>query len=325
MSVPAALDRHLRDLLSSGQVRCVLGPAAGCGPRGTAHLARTPEAVDRFELSPLACANVLVHLTSEEARRDDARRPVAVLARPCETRMLNQLLSERAIERDELHVVGLGGCRGVIDSRKLRERLPELRGFPEVREEGDTFVIEGEGMEPVSVPRNELLLDRCSGCDISEPLFHDHTFPLADAAPTSAAEAECAPEPSDEGWDYWADQFERCIRCYACRDACPLCYCEDCVLDRLRPMWVPRSVSLKNNTAYQLIRVLHLSGRCTACGECEQACPVDLPLLTLARKMEQEMRELYRARSGFDPEGRHPMSVFDPNDPEGTDFEEQGR
>ena len=44
---------------------------------------------------------------------------------------------------------------------------------------------------------------------------------------------------------------------------------------------------------------------------------------TLARKMEKDLFELYGTRSGADAGNPHPMSVFDPDDPEGTDFEER--
>ena len=100
MSLPQELDRHLRDLLALGGVRTVLGAVPTRGPLGMAHLARSPEEVDRFSLSAQACPNLLVHLTSEEARLDHTRFPVAVLVRGCETRMLNQIFSERGLARD---------------------------------------------------------------------------------------------------------------------------------------------------------------------------------------------------------------------------------
>ncbi|MEN6621271.1 MAG: hypothetical protein ABFD50_06970, partial [Smithella sp.] len=27
-------------------------------------------------------------------------------------------------------------------------------------------------------------------------------------------------------WEFWKQQFDKCIRCYACRKACPMCYCD---------------------------------------------------------------------------------------------------
>ncbi|NIU01015.1 MAG: coenzyme F420 hydrogenase, partial [Nitrosopumilaceae archaeon] len=47
-----------------------------------------------------------------------------------------------------------------------------------------------------------------------------------------------------EKWEYWKKHFENCIRCYACREACPLCYCKTCMADLLDPQWIRRSVNL---------------------------------------------------------------------------------
>jgi ferredoxin len=287
-----------------------------------AHLACTPEEVERFSLSPLACPNLLVHLTSEEARLDKARFPVAVLARGCETRMLNQIFSERGLGRDRVYVVGLARCPGAIDPRRLSARLPELTGFPEVAIEGESVVVRDDRGELARLARSDVVLERCRHCETHEPLTYDHRFDLVEDAawvpPVTAAqdpgvEAIETKAPA-ERWTFWRSQLERCIRCYACRDACPLCYCENCILERLQPCWVKRSVDLPENTAYQLLRVMHLVGRCTACGECERACPVDLPLGLMMRKMDAVVGDLFGHRSGFDAEGEHLLSIFDPRD-----------
>ena len=322
MSLPQALDRHLRELLESGRVNSVLGAVPTRGLLGMAQLARTPEQMDSFSLSPLACPNLLVHLTSEEARLDAARFPVAVLVRGCETRMLNQILSEGGLRRDRVYVVGLAHCPGAIDPRRLAAQLPELTGFPEVVIDGEAVIVTDDTGEPARLERNGVVLERCRHCQTHEPLTCDHRFCLIEdgawVAPVSAGqdsgvEAIEAMAPA-ERWTYWRSQLERCMRCHACRDACPLCYCENCILERLQPCWVKRSVDLPENTAYQLLRVMHLVGRCTACGECERACPVDLPLGLMMRKMEAVVGDLYGHRSGLDAEGEHLLSIFDPRD-----------
>ncbi|MGD8588905.1 MAG: hypothetical protein PVG22_08760, partial [Chromatiales bacterium] len=269
MSLPQALDRHLRDLLESGRVNSVLGAIPTRGPLGMAFLARTPEEVDRFTLSPLACPNLLVHLTSEEARHDKERFPMAVLARGCETRMLNQIFSEHGVGRDRVYIVGLAHCPGAVDPRRLAAQLPELRGFPEVNIEGEEVLVKNESHELVCLPRTDMVLERCRHCRNHEPLTEDHRFNLVEEGawvePVTtdedpAVEAIDAMAPA-ERWAFWQGQLERCIRCNACRDACPLCYCENCILERHNPSWVKRSVDLAENTAYQLLRVMHLVGR----------------------------------------------------------------
>jgi len=324
VSLPHALDRHLRELLASGRVRSVVGPAAGRGPRPRAHFARAPDEVETFVLSPLARANVLVHLTSAEIRRDPSCLPVAVLARGCETRMLNQIFNEGGLSRDDVHVVGLGNCRGTIDPRRLCEHLPELDAFPSIREEDDQFVLSWPPQREARIARSEILAERCRRCTVHQPLVHDHLVLLvADddwiepepPAAMAAVDTIEAMAPA-ERWRFWRGQFEQCIRCHACRDACPLCYCEDCILERLRPRWVHRRVDLAENTAYQLQRILDLAGRCTACGECAEACPVGLPLHLLTQKVERDVRDLYGATSGATADQKNVLATFHPDDPE---------
>ena len=36
-----------------------------------------------------------------------------------------------------------------------------------------------------------------------------------------------------ERWEFWKEQLSKCIRCYACRSACPMCYCDECVVDTI--------------------------------------------------------------------------------------------
>ena len=322
MTLPHELDRHLRDLLESGRVNSVLGAIPTRAPLGMAFLARTPDEVDRFTLSPLACPNLLVHLTSEEARHDPERFPLAVLARGCETRMLNQILSEHGLKRDRVHVVGLAHCPGVVDPRRLSAQLPELRGFPKVSIDNDEVLVKDDSGELARLSRTDLVLERCRHCQNHEPLTEDQRFELVEETawtePASSdedpgVEAIDAMAPA-ERWTFWQGQLDRCIRCNACRDACPLCYCENCILERHNPSWIKRSVDLAENTAYQLLRVMHLVGRCTACGECERACPVDLPLGLMMRKMHTVVGDLYGHRSGLDPSGEHLLSIFDPRD-----------
>lgn len=325
MSLPPPLDLDLRELLESGTVRCVIGPASTRQARPTVHLARKPDQVGRFVLSSLAGPSGLTHLTSAEARRDPNRFPAAVLARGCDTRMLNQLFAEHGLDREQVIVIGLFGCRGLIDARRLQEQLPGLRGHGEVREEGEEYVFTDRSGECGRVDRRAVQSRRCQRCETRDPLFHDHRFDLQSPQDdTGSCRDQRASEdrealealPPGERRSYWQAELQRCIRCHACRDACPLCYCDDCVLDRLRPAWIQRSVNAAENTAYQLLRVMHLAGRCTGCGECARSCPVGVPLDVLMHKMEKEVEETYGHRSGLDPEAEHLLSVFHPRDPE---------
>jgi len=101
---------------------------------------------------------------------------------------------------------------------------------------------------------------------------------------------------------YWMEELSRCVKCYACREVCPLCYCNRCIADKNRPTIIDTSATLKGNFAWQIVRAFHLAGRCVSCGECARVCPagIDLGLLnlTLARAAEEH----FQYRAGIDPE-----------------------
>jgi ferredoxin len=102
----------------------------------------------------------------------------------------------------------------------------------------------------------------------------------------------------EERIDFWKAQFDRCIKCYACRTVCPQCFCEVCVLED--GMWVETGTLAPPFPSYHLIRAYHTVSKCVGCMECERACPVDIPLTvlyTLLRRDAEEMFEYVPGRS----------------------------
>jgi len=115
---------------------------------------------------------------------------------------------------------------------------------------------------------------------------------------------------------WWEQQFAKCIRCYACRQVCPFCYCEQCIADENQPQWIGRSPSLQNNTSWNVIRAFHLVGRCTGCGECDRVCPVKIPLSVLNAKLAAEVKEAFDYVAGMDMEVVPTLNTFRDEDPE---------
>lgn len=118
-----------------------------------------------------------------------------------------------------------------------------------------------------------------------------------------------------ERWKFWLHVLEPCFKCYACRAACPLCYCSKCSVEINRPQWVPVPSHHQGNIEWHIMRALHMAGRCTGCDACATACPLGIPLNLLTRQVQTDM-EINFAYTGPALENGHMMSTFKPEDKE---------
>ena len=78
---------------------------------------------------------------------------------------------------------------------------------------------------------------------------------------------------------FWDDQFRKCIRCLGCIDMCPV---YPAASEGLNPTdWMRGGELPPPYPLFHLIRAYHVGDACILCGECEQACPAQIPLKTL--------------------------------------------
>lgn len=103
----------------------------------------------------------------------------------------------------------------------------------------------------------------------------------------------------------WARVLDRCIKCYGCRNACPLCQCNPCKLEE--DLWVDRGRIPADRISYHLIRAFHLADTCVGCGACEDACPVHIPLKLLQVSMMEALRKDYAYEAGTDQDRLSPI------------------
>ena len=130
--------------------------------------------------------------------------------------------------------------------------------------------------------------------------------PVAGAGPNPLV-AEYEDLPLEERWEFWQAQFSKCIKCYGCRNICPVCFCEACALED--PLWVEPGLLVPDFPMYHLIKAMHMTTRCIACRQCELACPADIPLTVLYDLIREDVSDLIGYIPGADIKSGPPLSL----------------
>lgn len=97
----------------------------------------------------------------------------------------------------------------------------------------------------------------------------------------------------------YEDEFSKCMKCYGCREACPLCFCEDCCLEADGPEWVPGGFT-PAAPFFHLTRMVHMVDSCTNCGQCSEVCPCEIPVAKVWSTVNNKIKETYGYMAGFD-------------------------
>lgn len=122
--------------------------------------------------------------------------------------------------------------------------------------------------------------------------------------------------PRAERFAFWREAAQRCLRCYACRQACPLCSCQQCFAEDNQPQLFPTASTAAGNWPWLALRALHLAGRCVGCGACARACPAGLPLDLLHTALAQTVQDEFGYRTGVAPTATPFQADFSRDDPQ---------
>jgi ferredoxin len=119
-----------------------------------------------------------------------------------------------------------------------------------------------------------------------------------------------------EKFEYWQKELSKCIKCYACRQACPMCYCTRCTVEVNQPQWISVQSNAHGNMEWHILRAMHLAGRCISCGECGRACPVGIPCHLLTMHLTDQVYNYFKVYAGTSEKMNSVMSTYEPNDKE---------
>ena len=249
------LKQICKDVLTEKKARLIIGYSEDKNKKVKPYIARTPEDAEKFTFNHNAVNNLAVYIPRF---KNHFEGKIGIVVKGCDLKAVTALIQENQVKRENLFIIGVN-CSGVV------------------RDTDKDF----------SKDNSQI---KCKYCQMKTPGYFDAIaeetieFELTDDDQAEMM-AKIEKMTAEERLDFWNAEFEKCIKCYACRQVCPMCYCEQCIAEKSTPKWIDTSATPRGNFAWNTIRAFHMAGRCIGCHECERACPMDIPLSLLTRKM----------------------------------------
>ena len=310
---PAAMTElkdQIKAALEAKEVEFVMGWQKGFdGLHATPLYMRKPEDVEKLIWGPLNVHSLATYLPLFKGKK------VGIVVKGCDSRGVVELLQENLINREEVVVFGMG-CNGTIDINRVLAKIGDVTEVESVTGSGATLKVRADGKD-YEFAMQDVAQDKCRACTVPNAVIHDHFAGSPTNIPDGAQPAMPAIMTFLDGLSledrmgFWRGHIDRCIRCYACRNACPMCVCRDnCVADSREPHWLTQEDSPTQKMFFQLIHAMHLAGRCTGCGECNRACPMGIPVGALKLQMGRVVKKLFEYAPGMDVDAVPPLLGF---------------
>jgi ferredoxin len=309
-SESAALRRICSDLLEKGAVQYIVAWTEGEDrPRVRETLIEKGRAdlVSRIVWSPFCTTSTITYLKKNKAAL--AGKKLGVVVKDCDFQALNVLLQEHFLKREDLVIIG-ARCDGLADA----ELFPRPKGA-DVPVTSDAT---GVGVGHASIRWEDSGFTTCLTCSY-EHMKPDHVigeYGRKKGKPDWKHLTRVLALPPGKRREHYAALFDACIRCYACREVCPVCACVECAIDpgeraitprtppgekACAPQWASHERHVSENAVYLTTRAMHMAGRCVRCGWCERSCPVGIALMDILDLSNDAVGRIYHYEAGKDP------------------------
>jgi len=279
-------------------------------------------------------------------------KPVAVVMRPCQIRALIELAKLNQANLSNIVIIGVD-CFGTFPFNTYTE-FPEkqkptqflLETWTKKSDDAEKYLRSACRICKDPIPTNADIILGFYGADVQKEIFVEaysevgknilKDLPLEEEKEGKIREkavkeireekakkrAAFLKEKEDiKGIDKISEFFDKCVNCHNCRQACPICYCKECLFDSsvfdaeaykfLRRAEIKGLFKMPNDALlFQLGRMNHMILSCVECGLCEQACPNNIPLMDVFIPTAESAQKEFDYHPGKDAKQKIPMIVY---------------
>jgi formate dehydrogenase (coenzyme F420) beta subunit len=344
-----ALAAALGKLLDKGLVDAVMAPGVSKGSDLPMPMLFTrAEAMDMaLPLAPVAGVSAASQAARIGRKAKDKR--VAVVLKPCEVRAVIELAKLNQTNLEALVMISMQ-CTGRMENSAYLEKLARMPDLPDkylddpgLQEQAAVTCLSCDAFEPAGVDIVVHLLGLSvmeqimvsgltqSGQELSGAMDLEEVGSLPDQTQDLSRVREKKALAKEELFkdttkiiqdqERFLEFFGRCLGCFNCRTACPVCYCRECVCaresfdrdlpdimnraDRSGQARMPAALGM-----FHMTRLAHMSHACVGCGQCSSFCPSSIPVADLFRTLGAKVQKTLDYSPGRDPEEPIPYLKF---------------
>jgi formate dehydrogenase (coenzyme F420) beta subunit len=350
--VVGSTNDFLRHLLSSGILQALVVPQNTPSKKvAFPVLISDPKKLHADIFAPVLPTSTAT-IVSKMTKVQPPSKPIGVVMRPCQIRALIELVKLNQASLTNIVIIGVD-CPGTFPINTYTE-FPEkktpmqflLEAWMKKSDEAEKYLRSACRVCKDPIPSNADIVLGFYGADIEKEIFveaHSEVgksilkeVSLEDEKEEKNRE-KAVKEIRDEkdkkramflkekdgikGIEKIAEFFDKCVNCHNCRQACPICYCKECLFDSsvfdaeaykfLRRAETKGLFKMPNDALlFQLGRMNHMILSCVECGLCEQACPNNIPLMEVFIPVAENTQKEFDYHPGKDTKEKIPMIVY---------------
>ncbi len=349
--VTGSVNEFLKELLKSGKIHALLVMQEVPSKKiSFPVLISDPDQLhtDVFApVLPVSTASIVSKMTKFQA----AKKPVGVVMRPCQIRALVELVKLNQADLENIIIIGVD-CLGTFPLKTYTD-FPEkktptqfiLDAFRNKSENAEKYLRSACFVCKDSVPVNadiviglygvdvgkEILVEVCT--DVGKKLVDGIKLDSKNVKDRESAVKAVRKDKTKKRDDFvknndslkgikaLSEFFDKCVNCHNCMNACPICYCKECLFDScvfdaeaykyLRKAESKGLFKMPDDSLlFHITRMNHMILSCVECGLCEQACPSDIPLMDVFIPAAESAQKEFDYYPGKNLEEKIPMVVY---------------